>query len=315
MVSISASAVRNSSDQADAAEAVGLARELRQVAQHLARDRVGHQALHQVLLQRDLQLANIGKAENSASITVTNGTSEMVVVKVRLLAVRPSRSSRKRSRKRQRRVLPGAALAGSASERGGRSSAAMMPSRHAGIMPRSTAAPSHRRRLRRAGVAVGQPARADRARPGLGAVARAAAAGRHCSRSRCCRCACRWPGLLRNRMYTYRWLSLLVWLYFTEGVVRAASDRGAWRAAGAGRDRCCACCCSPPAPLHVRARASKAPQRMSALLEQLRARRRRRQRAHRRRPRAPGSSTGASATAARRSPWCGPAPRPKSPRW
>lgn len=34
------------------------------------------------------------------------------------------------------------------------------------------------------------------------------------------------PGLWRNRMYTYRWLSLLVWLYFTEGVVRATSDRG-----------------------------------------------------------------------------------------
>jgi uncharacterized membrane protein len=26
-------------------------------------------------------------------------------------------------------------------------------------------------------------------------------------------------------MYTYRWVSLLVWLYFTEGVVRAWSDR------------------------------------------------------------------------------------------
>jgi uncharacterized membrane protein len=33
-------------------------------------------------------------------------------------------------------------------------------------------------------------------------------------------------GLLRNRMYTYRWLSLLVWFYFTEGVVRAYSDHG-----------------------------------------------------------------------------------------
>lgn len=32
-------------------------------------------------------------------------------------------------------------------------------------------------------------------------------------------------GLLRHRMYTYRWVSLLVWLYFTEGVVRAWSDR------------------------------------------------------------------------------------------
>ena len=31
-------------------------------------------------------------------------------------------------------------------------------------------------------------------------------------------------GLLKHRMYTYRWVSLLVWLYFTEGVVRAWSD-------------------------------------------------------------------------------------------
>jgi uncharacterized membrane protein len=27
-------------------------------------------------------------------------------------------------------------------------------------------------------------------------------------------------------MYTYRWLSLLIWLYFIDGVVRAWSDRG-----------------------------------------------------------------------------------------
>jgi uncharacterized membrane protein len=32
-------------------------------------------------------------------------------------------------------------------------------------------------------------------------------------------------GLLKNRMYTYRWVSLVVWLYFTEGVVRAQGDR------------------------------------------------------------------------------------------
>ena len=39
-------------------------------------------------------------------------------------------------------------------------------------------------------------------------------------------------GLLKNRMYTYRWLSLLLWLYFTEGVVRAWSDPapGRWLA-------------------------------------------------------------------------------------
>ncbi len=28
------------------------------------------------------------------------------------------------------------------------------------------------------------------------------------------------PGLLRHRMYTYRWLSLAIWLYAAEGVVR-----------------------------------------------------------------------------------------------
>jgi uncharacterized membrane protein len=33
-------------------------------------------------------------------------------------------------------------------------------------------------------------------------------------------------GLLKNRLYTYRWVSLLVWVYFTEGVVRAAGDSG-----------------------------------------------------------------------------------------
>ena len=33
-------------------------------------------------------------------------------------------------------------------------------------------------------------------------------------------------GLLKNRMYTYRWVSLMVWLYFTEGVVRATTERG-----------------------------------------------------------------------------------------
>ena len=27
-------------------------------------------------------------------------------------------------------------------------------------------------------------------------------------------------GLLHHRMYTFRWLSLLLWLYFMEGVVR-----------------------------------------------------------------------------------------------
>ena len=36
-----------------------------------------------------------------------------------------------------------------------------------------------------------------------------------------------WPlaGILKNRMYTYRYRSLLVWLYFTEGATRAWSDK------------------------------------------------------------------------------------------
>ena len=39
-------------------------------------------------------------------------------------------------------------------------------------------------------------------------------------------------GLLKHRMYTYRWVSLMVWLYFIEGVVRAWGDRapGSWLA-------------------------------------------------------------------------------------
>ena len=32
-------------------------------------------------------------------------------------------------------------------------------------------------------------------------------------------------GLLKRKLYTYRWVSLMVWLYFTEGAVRAWSDK------------------------------------------------------------------------------------------
>ncbi len=34
------------------------------------------------------------------------------------------------------------------------------------------------------------------------------------------------PGLTRRRLYTYRWTSLLLWLYVAEGVVRAFSEAG-----------------------------------------------------------------------------------------
>jgi uncharacterized membrane protein len=33
-------------------------------------------------------------------------------------------------------------------------------------------------------------------------------------------------GVLRFRMFTYRWLSLLVWLYMAEGTARAVTERG-----------------------------------------------------------------------------------------
>lgn len=33
-------------------------------------------------------------------------------------------------------------------------------------------------------------------------------------------------GLLKHRLYTYRWVSLMVWLYFIEGTVRATSGHG-----------------------------------------------------------------------------------------
>ncbi len=34
------------------------------------------------------------------------------------------------------------------------------------------------------------------------------------------------PGLLKQRLYTFRWLSLAVWLYVAEGAVRGFGDKG-----------------------------------------------------------------------------------------
>lgn len=39
-------------------------------------------------------------------------------------------------------------------------------------------------------------------------------------------------GILRGRVYTYQWASMLILLYFTEGVVRAWSDHGLSAALG-----------------------------------------------------------------------------------
>ncbi|HUW39333.1 MAG TPA: DUF2069 domain-containing protein [Rhodocyclaceae bacterium] len=40
-------------------------------------------------------------------------------------------------------------------------------------------------------------------------------------------------GILRGRRYTHQWAALLILLYLAEGLVRAASDTGAMRAAAA----------------------------------------------------------------------------------
>ncbi|HSD39580.1 MAG TPA: DUF2069 domain-containing protein [Rhodocyclaceae bacterium] len=35
------------------------------------------------------------------------------------------------------------------------------------------------------------------------------------------------PGFFSGRRYTFQWMSLLVWIYFTEGIVSATSSSGA----------------------------------------------------------------------------------------
>ena len=61
------------------------------------------------------------------------------------------------------------------------------------------------------------------------------------------------PGLARLRLYTYRWTSLLVWLYVAEGAVRATSERGAgaWLA---GIEMALATTIFIACAIHVRAR-------------------------------------------------------------
>ena len=65
-------------------------------------------------------------------------------------------------------------------------------------------------------------------------------------------------GIMKNRMYTYRWVSLLVWLYFTEGVVRAWSDRAPGNYLGMVEVLLCLLLFAACA-LHVRIRLKGAP--------------------------------------------------------
>lgn len=70
-------------------------------------------------------------------------------------------------------------------------------------------------------------------------------------------------GIMKNRMYTYRWVSLMVWLYFTEGVVRGWSDKAPGNYLGMIEVLLClvlfvACA------LHVRIRLKNAPRPVTA---------------------------------------------------
>ncbi|HEY1391788.1 MAG TPA: DUF2069 domain-containing protein [Methylibium sp.] len=71
-------------------------------------------------------------------------------------------------------------------------------------------------------------------------------------------------GLLKLRMYTYRWLSLLVWLYFTEGVVRATSDPNGRSAALAGLQVLLCLVLFTACALHVRWRLKAGPREAQA---------------------------------------------------
>jgi uncharacterized membrane protein len=46
-------------------------------------------------------------------------------------------------------------------------------------------------------------------------------------------------GFLKRRLYTFRWVSLVIWLYFIEGVVRAYSDP--WPSSGLALVELCLC--------------------------------------------------------------------------
>jgi len=70
-------------------------------------------------------------------------------------------------------------------------------------------------------------------------------------------------GLLKHRLYTYRWVSLLVWLYFTEGIVRATSSSGLVVPLAWGQVLLCMLLFAACA-LHVRHRLRQAKARASA---------------------------------------------------
>ncbi len=66
-------------------------------------------------------------------------------------------------------------------------------------------------------------------------------------------------GLLKRRLYTYRWVALLVWLYVAEGLVRATSDPGV-SARLAAVETVLALALFTACAVHVRARLRRAPE-------------------------------------------------------
>ncbi len=71
------------------------------------------------------------------------------------------------------------------------------------------------------------------------------------------------PGLLKHRLYTYRWLSLLVWLYVTEGLVRSTSEAGPGRWLAAGEVLLCVALFTT-ATVYIRRRLRAAPAQAAA---------------------------------------------------
>lgn len=65
------------------------------------------------------------------------------------------------------------------------------------------------------------------------------------------------PGLWRYRMYTYRWVSLLVWAYATEGLVHATSSSGVQQVLG-GLEVALALTLFVAVTLHIRQRLAAA---------------------------------------------------------
>ena len=147
-----------------------------------------------------------------------------MVVKVRLLAVRPSRSSRKRSRSVSAVVSQGKCARSASSWLSGAGSSGRYDAiAHAAseALPVPPAVEATR------WIAVGSV---------LGLIVLGLAwelwlpaQAQRCGWLKVLPLCIPVAGLLQRRMYTYRWVSLLVWLYFMEGVVRA-SERPARRA-------------------------------------------------------------------------------------